>query len=117
MSHKSGGYFYCRYTYECPYTDAHGNRHIDDHYDSALYSYAAKQDHKAQSEWYSEMFLPAAEADIQKNFYRDANRNKKGLKYDQFNSSYIKRLTFVWTDRPPTHNTGPLKGKIYGKEI
>ncbi|KAI1770993.1 hypothetical protein F4818DRAFT_219363 [Hypoxylon cercidicola] len=117
MSHKSGGYFYYRYTYECPYTDKDGHRHIDNTYDSALYSTGRRQDHNAQTAWYRNEFLPAAEEDIKKNFYGDADRNNEGLTYDRFRSNFIRQINFVWTTSPPTHDTGPLKGHIYGKEI
>jgi len=117
MSHSSGGYFYYRYTYACPYTDAKGNRFTDDTYDTALYSSVPRQDHKEQTKWYKETFLPAAEADVSKNFYGDADRNKQGRTYDRYQSNYIREIDFMWTDKPPRHDTGPLKGQIYGKKI
>ncbi|KAI1390791.1 uncharacterized protein F4822DRAFT_426636 [Hypoxylon trugodes] len=117
MSHNSGGYFYYRYTYDCPYTDANGNHHTDDTYDTALYSPAARQDHKEQTKWYKEKFLPAAQADIEKNFYGDADRNTKGRKYDRYQSNFIRQIDFMWTKTLPTHDTGPLRGYAYGKEI
>ncbi|MCJ1423191.1 hypothetical protein MMC29_001073 [Sticta canariensis] len=115
MPHESNGYFYYRYTYHCPYTDAQGNRHIDTNYHSAYYS-PAREDHVAQTKWLREKALPAAQADIQK-FYSDANRNLKGLVYEPFNYQYIHQEAFWFTHTPDKHTSGPLKGLIFGREI
>ncbi|XXH01930.1 hypothetical protein Hte_008293 [Hypoxylon texense] len=117
MPHKKGGYFYCRYTYECPYTDAEGQRHVDNNNHAAMYSTAPLQDHIKLNKWYKDTFLPKAQAHIEKNYYGNVDRNGKGFTYDRFQSNFIKIISLNWTENPPTHDTGPLKGEIYGKKI
>lgn len=116
MSHPSTGYFYFRYTYQCPYTDDKGERKIDNTYHSAVYT-SHRADHAAQTKWFKEEAVPAAQADIQKNFYGDANRNKKGYKFEPFDQRYVHQEDFTFTTSPDKHTDGPLKGEIFGKKI
>src|SRR3569833_898708 len=106
MSHSSGGYFYYRYTYACPYTDAKGNRFPDDTYDTALYSSVPRQDHKEQTKWYKETFLQAAETDVTKNKKRNTNKNKQRRTNNQNQTNKNREFDFLWTVKPPRHDTG-----------
>ncbi|EAW19256.1 uncharacterized protein NFIA_092170 [Aspergillus fischeri NRRL 181] len=85
MSHKPGGYFYYRYTYMCPWTDTAGQSGTDNTYHSAVYTPVRKQDHTAQTTWYNNTAMPAVKADIEKNFYGDADRNRQGRVYERYN--------------------------------
>lgn len=117
MSHGTTGYFHCAYTYEAPYTDQQGNRVLlsSPTYRAAFYS-PAKKNHQAQNNWFTEKFLPAAEAHIKKNYYGDVDRNKKGRTYERYNQKYmVHELKFC--EKLPVHHEGKHKGKPYGTEI
>ncbi|KAL5351287.1 hypothetical protein ACLOAV_003139 [Pseudogymnoascus australis] len=117
MSHKTGGYFYFRYTYQCPYTDADGQNLTDNNYHTAIYTAVKKQDHAAQTAWYNDIAMPAVEADIRKNFYGATDRNNLGMTYERYNQQYVRRLDFAWYDTLPVHTSGPNKGHPFGKPV
>ncbi|KAL3470442.1 hypothetical protein BJX99DRAFT_239560 [Aspergillus californicus] len=117
MSHQSGGYFYFRYSYSCPWTDTTGQTGTDTTYASAVYSKAQREDHNAQTQWYKNKAMPAVKADIERNFYPDAVRNRQGRTHYQYNEHYVNSLDFVWCKTLPTHSTGPLRLQPYGNEI
>ncbi|PGH14379.1 hypothetical protein AJ80_05969 [Polytolypa hystricis UAMH7299] len=117
MSHKSGGYFYLSHRYSCPWKDITGQTSIDNNYASAVYSEAQKQDHNAQTQWYKNKAMFAVKADIERNFYPDADRNKQGRTHNRYNENYVMQIEFKWCDKLPVHSIDPLRLQAYGKEI
>lgn len=117
MPHSSGGYFYYRYTYHCPWRSNTGQTGTENTYHSAVYTPVLKEDHRAQSEWYKHTAMPAVKADIERNFYPDADRNKRGITYERYNEKYVTQEDFRYYSNLPVHTTGHLKGFPFGKEI
>jgi hypothetical protein len=117
MSHKPGGYFYYRYTYMCPWTDTAGQSGTDNTYHSAVYTPARKQDHTAQTTWYNNTAMPAVKADIEKNFYGDADRNRQGRTYERYNQQYVRQEQFMWCSKLPTHTTAGWETVPFGKQV
>ncbi|KAL2818744.1 hypothetical protein BDW59DRAFT_151928 [Aspergillus cavernicola] len=117
MSHNSGGYFYLSYKYSCPWTDTTGQTGTDTTYESAVYSEAQKEDHNAQTQWYKNKAMPAVKADIERNFYPDADRNRQGRTHNRYSGNYVFQIEFKWCGRLPVHSTGPLRLQAYGNEI
>ena len=116
MSHKSGGFFYYQYVYQCPAKDAYGNVYTDSTHTSAVYSPAKRQDHEAQSNWAKNVAFPAIEAEVKRVFY-PVIKNKKGHKYEPYSQRYVRELDFRWYPHVPTHTDGPLKGQSYGHQV
>ncbi|OJJ44577.1 hypothetical protein ASPZODRAFT_144543 [Penicilliopsis zonata CBS 506.65] len=117
MSHQSGGYFYYRYAYDCPWTDADGQTGIDYTFSSSVYSSAQKNTHEAQSKWFTNTAMPAVQEHIERNFYLKADRNKKGRVYERFNWQYVRKEVFKWCAKLPVHTDGPCKGSPSGQPV
>jgi hypothetical protein len=114
MSHPSNGYFYCRYTYTA-YWDSSSGTGCDADFHTAYYT-PAKNDHKAQTDWYNNVFKPEAQADCER-IINNFHGNLKGRIYRPFDWNMYHRLDFMWTNKLPVHTQGPRKGLPFGRKI
>ena len=114
MSHKSSGWFYCRYTYTT-WWDSPSGSGFDDEFHTAYYT-PSRQDHQAQDNWYKNTFSPTAQVDCER-IITLFDRNNLGRVYRAFDPHQIRVKEFKWTETLPKHTTGPNKGLPFGRQI
>lgn len=112
MSHSSGGYFTCAYEYHATYTDAKGVSHVDPTHKSRLYSSTKRNTHEGLSQWYENIFKPAARRHVEEVFLNKLNDlNTKGRTYDEFDENNLRKV-----GNPEWHKSEP-EGREITKEL